>query len=690
MNVHKIFTNGDVYDGSLLDKKPNGVGVMKYNNGNIYYGEWKEGIIKGGGMIKYTNGDIYYGNWKEGDKYGRGIMIFANTDVYEGNWNDNKMHGNGKMTYANGDIYEGNWNNNKMHGKGIMTYANGDINDGEWKDNKFINYDIKKPDHIKSVEIKDQTKFGTCFAYSGSRNFVRTLQILNIIESEYVEQFFLAFYVVLTNNFSCNGGGSEYVLNFLYNYIKNNYSTGLFTLTYADINCYEQTDEIHEKDKLILQLPLDKKNQFISDMEYLFTNNLLFVARQVYQADETKPNKPTKAIKTMLYFRLQPFVAFYISSYLLTYMINKQTDPLIPSSLITIDFSCAINPNGTETGTGTGTGTETFLGHAVNLRKWTTNKIEFKNSWGKNVGDQGNFSVHDLKYLICQTSEKKYTEIIFCSLMFDYNKLNNKFKQRVNDKLCTYWKTYDNKLETVENPNYLYKLDEYGFANGIGIENNEFYKYEGELKHGVYDGHGVMTFDNKDIYSGEWKDGQENGRGIYTYVNGDIYSGEWKDGLYNGKGIQTNVNGEIYNGEWKDEIYNGNGVKTYANGDEYDGEWKNGLYNGKGVKTYANGDKYNGEWKNGLYNGFGKIKYTDCVGENAICEYVGKWENGLYNGGGVITYANGNKYSSQWLKGDQIGQKLPVAFGNVNFKNKYIKYKQKYINLSNKQHNNKL
>ena len=147
-------------------------------------------------IIDYSDG-VYEGEFKDYKRSGKGIMIYTNGDVFEGNWANNKRHGRGKMTYMGGDIYEGNWINDKKNGDGIII-INGIEYPGTW-----VNNIQQKIPIIKSVKIKDQEDFSTCWAHSISRTFVRTLQILGIIFSEYSESFYLLFYTILVEYREC-------------------------------------------------------------------------------------------------------------------------------------------------------------------------------------------------------------------------------------------------------------------------------------------------------------------------------------------------------------------------------------------------------------------------------------------------------------------------------------------------------
>ena len=49
------------------------------------------------------------------------------------------------------------------------------------------------------------------------------------------------------------------------------------------------------------------------------------------------------------------------------------------------------------------------------------------------------------------------------------------------------------------------------------IENSSGSKYEGQLKNGKRQGHGVLTYSNGNKYEGEWKNGLQEGRGVLIF-----------------------------------------------------------------------------------------------------------------------------------------------------------------------------
>jgi hypothetical protein len=173
-------------------------------------------------------------------------------------------------------------------------------------------------------------------------------------------------------------------------------------------------------------------------------------------------------------------------------------------------------------------------GHAVNLRKWTKDYIEFKNSWGDKVADRGNFSVKDLKYLTCDNNNT----IEFVSLMFDYDKINDLgFKTRVDNKLSLYYDTVDLDLIVKEDYELVKNLNSYGLIDGyveIKVEDGE---YQGNMSNGFFHGQGIMRYFDGYIYDGSWINGRKEGYGKMTDSNNNIiYEGKW----VNKKPIVTN------------------------------------------------------------------------------------------------------------------------------------------------------
>ena len=226
-----------------------------------------------------------------------------------------------------------------------------------------------------------------------------------------------------------------------------------------------------------------------------------------------------------------------------------------------------------------------------------------------------------------------------------------------------------------------------GVASGLGVLQSYLNgkprdRYEGELRDGRNNGHGVYVWANGDRYDGEWKDGQSYGHGVFVAANGNRYEGESRDGHMNGHGVYVWANGDRYDGEFKDNLRNGHGVYLAANGDRYDVEWKDGHMNGHGVFVAANGTRYEGEWKDDHQSGHGVLVEADgsryegefkdgqrtghgvAVGANGN-RYDGEFKDSHLNGHGVFVWPNGDRYDGEWKDDRQNGHGVLVnANGN--------------------------
>jgi ankyrin repeat protein len=393
----------------------------------------------------------------------------------------------------------------------------------------IINTD-KLDDTLKSVPIYKQQN-GDCFAHAVARNFVRTLQILGIIKSQYNNQFYDLFYSIIIKKFKCDGGFDYEASKYLLHYLRNN------ILQIFNIN----------EDFPIPILIEEDKQQFINDMNLI--KNALYIINVIYRPKINLPNYPSLEIKKMLDQKLQPIIGFNYSNYLGDNYWKTKSNliPIIIQQELSDDANkCKIDS-----------------GHAINLRKWMKSYVEFKNSWGTDIYNSGNFSVADIKQLSCINNNNSYNNITFNCLMFDELLLPNNIREKYN--------IIKDKLHST-----------------CDIENNF------DINHKLVS---YKFYENGDVYDGEWKDDMKEGNGIMIYANRDVYKGEWGDDVKQGNGKMIYANGDIYKGEWEDDMKEGNGTMIYVNGDIYDGEWFNDVKQGNGKMIYNDKTEYNGYWE---------------------------------------------------------------------------------------------
>jgi hypothetical protein len=130
------WSNGERYNGYLLDGARHGKGRFTWTNGQWYDGEWKNNIALGQGVIHFSNGNRYEGLVSNGLPHGQGTLNFASGDRYTGNFMQGTFHGQGSYFWKSGSRYDGEWLAGSKHGKGRLTMENGNGWEGEFRDDK--------------------------------------------------------------------------------------------------------------------------------------------------------------------------------------------------------------------------------------------------------------------------------------------------------------------------------------------------------------------------------------------------------------------------------------------------------------------------------------------------------------------------------------------------------------------------
>jgi hypothetical protein len=143
-----------------------------------------------------------------------------------------------------------------------------------------------------------------------------------------------------------------------------------------------------------------------------------------------------------------------------------------------------------------------------------------------------------------------------------------------------------------------------GLAEGAGTEifraDGKEARYEGPMRNGKRDGHGVETWANGVRYVGNFRDDKFSGHGVKTWADGGRYDGDFRNGNFDGYGVETWANGVRYVGSFQDNKRNGNGVQTWPDRSWYEGGWSNDIPSGSGTLVNAQGT-FSGIWKAGCY-----------------------------------------------------------------------------------------
>ena len=124
-------------------------------------------------------------------------------------------------------------------------------------------------------------------------------------------------------------------------------------------------------------------------------------------------------------------------------------------------------------------------------------------------------------------------------------------------------------------------------------------RYEGQIRDGVKDGYGVMTYYNGRRYEGEWRNNAYAYGVLIWRVNEgyNSYAGEFRNNVASGLGV-TNLTSSLYEGEHLDFRFSGYGKFTQTD-NRFEGEWRDGRLNGWGDRVDARGMMVMGYWNNG-------------------------------------------------------------------------------------------
>jgi hypothetical protein len=129
--------------------------------------------------------------------------------------------------------------------------------------------------------------------------------------------------------------------------------------------------------------------------------------------------------------------------------------------------------------------------------------------------------------------------------------------------------------------------------------------YVGELgRNKILQGFGVFTFTKPPFegnkYEGEFFYNRLHGHGHYSYHNGDVYTGQIIQNEITGFGVWCSSNkAEKYMGEFWKGKKQGTGTYFFSNRDKYVGEWVDDKATGRGVMYYADGERFSGQFLNG-------------------------------------------------------------------------------------------
>lgn len=102
--------DGETFSGHFLADRRHGHGILK-KDGTTYESQWRAGspMDGNGWRILFSNGDTYQGHVVDFKPEGYGIFTNAQGDVYSGDWRKGRRHGNGIHSDTLGAEFSGEW-----------------------------------------------------------------------------------------------------------------------------------------------------------------------------------------------------------------------------------------------------------------------------------------------------------------------------------------------------------------------------------------------------------------------------------------------------------------------------------------------------------------------------------------------------------------------------------------------------
>ena len=151
-----------------------------------------------------------------------------------------------------------------------------------------------------------------------------------------------------------------------------------------------------------------------------------------------------------------------------------------------------------------------------------------------------------------------------------------------------------------------------------------------------------------------------DGIGTYADKEWNTYVGEFADSKYEGKGVLTYKNGDIFDGTFESGDVWGDGTYTKKDGSTYNGEW----IQSKNDKT---------DFLNGLSPNPGSRDFivTYPTDSGSVYKYEGKLTSTGFGGKGVFTFPDETVYTGTFLQSN-LGINNPITFDNDHNEDKTV------------------
>ncbi|KAE8443477.1 hypothetical protein EG329_001874 [Mollisiaceae sp. DMI_Dod_QoI] len=134
-NIMITFSSGSVYEGDVVNGRPDGEGELRCSTGLVWKGRFKDGMMNGPGIGTWLDGGYSKGTWKEDQP--DGFMTEVNNCPehlckFEGMYKMGIREGEGEMWQPVGYHYKGHFHIDEIHGYGVRNRVLRGKYDGEF------------------------------------------------------------------------------------------------------------------------------------------------------------------------------------------------------------------------------------------------------------------------------------------------------------------------------------------------------------------------------------------------------------------------------------------------------------------------------------------------------------------------------------------------------------------------------
>lgn len=148
---------------------------------------------------------------------------------------------------------------------------------------------------------------------------------------------------------------------------------------------------------------------------------------------------------------------------------------------------------------------------------------------------------------------------------------------------------------------------------------------------------------DRSLYCGPIRHGLFEGCGVLHSANGDVFEGQFSSGRMHGEGELQRSSGERYTGGFQEDRYHGWGRRSHPDGSTYEGRFERGVPEGHGTLRYSDGFQYRGNFLAGMMHGQGSY-----VAPDGFVVYQGEFRQDAQEGEGTYRSRGGAVYEGQF------------------------------------------